>query len=165
MTVTIESETEVTFDFEYEQTAREVIAQAMDSEEFHYEAEVNLLLVDNDIIHELNLEHRGIDRATDVLSFPMLDYQEAGDFSAIGEEQEWNCNPDTGEILLGDIIISVPKVLEQAKEYGHSPKREFAFLITHSMLHLFGYDHMEPEEAAIMENKQEKILEVLGISR
>ena len=98
-------------------------------------------------------------------SFPMLDYQEAGDFSAIGEEQEWNCNPDTGEILLGDIIISVPKVLEQAKEYGHSPKREFAFLITHSMLHLFGYDHMEPEEAAIMENKQEKILEVLGISR
>ena len=75
------------------------------------------------------------------------------------------CNPDTGEILLGDIIISVPKVLEQAKEYGHSPKREFAFLITHSMLHLFGYDHMEPEEAAIMENKQEKILEVLGISR
>ena len=163
MTVTIESETEVPFDFEYEQTAREVIAQAMDSEEFPYEAEVNLLLVDNDI--ELNLEHRGIDRATDVLSFPMLDYQEAGDFSAIGEEQEWNCNPDTGEILLGDIIISVPKVLEQAKEYGHSPKREFAFLITHSMLHLFGYDHMEPEEAAIMENKQEKILEVLGISR
>ena len=155
MTVTIESETEVPFDFEYEQTAREVIAQAMDSEEFPYEAEVNLL----------NLEHRGIDRATDVLSFPMLDYQEAGDFSAIGEEQEWNCNPDTGEILLGDIIISVPKVLEQAKEYGHSPKREFAFLITHSMLHLFGYDHMEPEEAAIMENKQEKILEVLGISR
>ena len=116
MTVTIESETEVPFDFEYEQTAREVIAQAMDSEEFPYEAEVNLLLVDNDIIHELNLEHRGIDRATDVLSFPMLDYQEAGDFSAIGEEQEWNCNPDTGEILLGDIIISVPKVLEQAKE-------------------------------------------------
>ena len=115
MTVTIESETEVPFDFEYEQTAREVIAQAMDSEEFPYEAEVNLLLVDNEIIHELNLEHRGIDRATDVLSFPMLDYQEAGDFSAIGEEQEWNCNPDTGEILLGDIIISVPKVLEQAK--------------------------------------------------
>ena len=75
MTVTIESETEVPFDFEYEQTAREVIAQAMDSEEFPYEAEVNLLLVDNDIIHELNLEHRGIDRATDVLSFPMLDYQ------------------------------------------------------------------------------------------
>ena len=67
MTVTIESETEVPFDFEYEQTAREVIAQAMDSEEFPYEAEVNLLLVDNDIIHELNLEHRGIDRATDVL--------------------------------------------------------------------------------------------------
>lgn len=165
MTVTIESETEVNFDFDYKQTAEEVIAQAIESEQFPYEAEVNLLLVDNDTIHELNLEHRGIDRATDVLSFPMLDYKEAGDFSDIGDEQEWNSNPDTGEILLGDIIISVPKALEQAEEYGHSPKREFAFLITHSMLHLFGYDHMEPEEAAIMENKQENILEVLGISR
>ena len=165
MTVTIESETEVPFDFEYEQTAREVIAQAMDSEEFPYEAEVNLLLVDNDIIHELNLEHRGIDRATDVLSFPMLDYQEAGDFSAIGEEQEWNCNPDTGEILLGDIIISVDKVKEQAKSYGHSEKREYAFLILHSMLHLFGYDHMTPEEAAIMEGKQTEILNEMNILR
>ena len=165
MTISIEYEAERKLDLPYEEIIHDMVLAALDYEGCPYEAEVNLLLVDNDIIHELNLEHRGIDRATDVLSFPMLDYQEAGDFSAIGEEQEWNCNPDTGEILLGDIIISVPKVLEQAKEYGHSPKREFAFLITHSMLHLFGYDHMEPEEAAIMENKQEKILEVLGISR
>ena len=165
MTISIEYEAEKVLDLPYREIIEDTVLAALDYEGCPYEAEVNLLLVDNDIIHELNLEHRGIDRATDVLSFPMLDYQEAGDFSAIGEEQEWNCNPDTGEILLGDIIISVPKVLEQAKEYGHSPKREFAFLITHSMLHLFGYDHMEPEEAAIMENKQEKILEVLGISR
>ena len=165
MSLYLEEEGEIILPVDTEEIARCVVCAVLEDVNCPYEAEVNLLLVDNDIIHELNLEHRGIDRATDVLSFPMLDYQEAGDFSAIGEEQEWNCNPDTGEILLGDIIISVPKVLEQAKEYGHSPKREFAFLITHSMLHLFGYDHMEPEEAAIMENKQEKILEVLGISR
>ena len=165
MTINIICETAPGFSFHYKKLAKDVIVQSLDTEGFPYEAEVNLTLVDKDRIHEINRVMRQIDRPTDVLSFPMLDYQEAGDFSAIGEEQEWNCNPDTGEILLGDIIISVPKVLEQAKEYGHSPKREFAFLITHSMLHLFGYDHMEPEEAAIMENKQEKILEVLGISR
>ena len=133
---------------------------------FPYEAEVNLLLVDNDIIHELNLEHRGIDRATDVLSFPMLDYQEAGDFFQLSERNRNGTAILTrGRFFLGDIIISVPKVLEQAKRIRTQSEKGICFLITHSMLHLFGYDHMEPEEAAIMENKQEKILEVLGISR
>ena len=130
MTVTIESETEVPFDFEYEQTAREVIAQAMDSEEFPYEAEVNLLLVDNDIIHELNLEHRGIDRATDVLSFPMIEYAEPADFDGVEDQFDDCVNPDTEEVLLGDIVICVERVYEQAEEYGHSVKREYAFLIT-----------------------------------
>ena len=74
-------------------------------------------------------------------------------------------NPDTGEAILGDIIISVDKVREQAEEYGHSELREFAFLITHSMLHLFGYDHMEPEEAKVMEDKQRQILDELSITR
>lgn len=165
MTVTLESEVEVSFDFEYEKTAREVISRAIESEEFPYEAEVNLLLVDNEAIQEINRTYREIDRATDVLSFPMIAYETSGDFSKAEGEAGENIDPDTGEILLGDIIISVPKVFEQAQEYGHSPKREFAFLITHSMLHLFGYDHMEPEEAAIMENKQRKILDSLGITR
>ena len=74
-------------------------------------------------------------------------------------------HPETGELLLGDIVISAEKVLEQAAEYGHSVKREYAFLIAHSMLHLSGYDHMEPEEAAVMEQKQREILETLGITR
>lgn len=165
MTVTIEHEVEVPFDFAYEQVAREVIDCAMETEAFPYEAEVNLLLVDNETIAQMNREYREIDRPTDVLSFPMLEYESPGDFSAVEGEYGENTNPDTGEIILGDIIISVDKVLEQAKEYGHSPKREFAFLITHSMLHLFGYDHMEPQEAAIMENKQRKILDSLGITR
>ena len=154
MTVTIESETEVPFDFEYEQTARSHCT-GNGFGGFPYEAEVNLLLVDNDIIHELNLEHPGVAGQLICYSFPMLVPQEAEDFSAIGEEQEWNCNPDTGEILLGDIIISVPKVLEQAKVHGHSPK-EKCFLITHSIYHLFGYVVWRRKKRTIMENKREK---------
>ena len=95
----------------------------------------------------------------------MLSYEKAGDFSFLEEESEDDFNPDTGEVMLGDIIISVDKVLEQAQSYGHSPKREFAFLIVHSMLHLFGYDHMEADEAAVMEEHQRKILDALGITR
>ena len=109
--------------------------------------------------------HRGIDSVTDVLSFPMLSYEKAGDFSFLSEENECDFNPDTGEVILGDIIISVDKVKEQAGEYGHSESREFAFLITHSMLHLFGYDHIEEEDDKIMEPLQEKILNELNIYR
>ena len=120
---------------------------------------------DNEEIHRINLEYRQIDRPTDVLSFPMLSYEKAGDFSFLEEESEDDFNPDTGEVMLGDIIISVDKVLEQAQSYGHSPKREFAFLIVHSMLHLFGYDHIDSKDAAIMEPKQKQILEEMHIVR
>ena len=74
-------------------------------------------------------------------------------------------DPETGELCLGDIVISIDKVYEQAQEYGHAPLREFAFLVAHSMLHLLGYDHMEPDEAEVMEAKQEEILTKLGITR
>lgn len=165
MTLTVEEEVEIPFDFDYKELAKTVIEQAMESEQFPYEAELNLMLVDNETIAQINADYRDIDRATDVLSFPMIEYETPGDFSKIEDAAEDNFNPDTGELILGDIIISVPKVLEQAEEYGHSIKREYAFLITHSMLHLFGYDHMEPEEAAIMEHKQRKILDDLQITR
>ena len=95
----------------------------------------------------------------------MLSYTTPGDFSFLEEENDDDFNPDTGEAILGDIIISVDKVKEQAKSYGHSEEREFAFLIVHSMLHLFGYDHMEPDEAAVMEAKQRQILEEMNITR
>jgi probable rRNA maturation factor len=126
---------------------------------------VNLTLTDNEGIHEINRMYRQIDAPTDVLSFPMLSYEQAGDFSALEEDYEDNFNPDTGEIMLGDIVISVDRVREQAAAYGHSERREFAFLIVHSMLHLFGYDHMTPEDAAVMEPKQRQILEEMNISR
>ena len=165
MTITIEEEPEVTFTFDYCKLAEEVITFALDEESFPYEAEVNLTLVDNDAIWEINREYRNIDRPTDVLSFPMLSYQTAGDFSDIEDDIEGNFNPDTGEVLLGDIIISIPKVFEQAEAYGHSVRREFAFLIVHSVLHLLGYDHMTPEDAAFMENKQKNILNAMNILR
>ncbi len=165
MTLNFEEEVTVPFDFEYESLAREVISFTLDHENFPYESEVNLTLTDNDGIHEINKMYRQIDRPTDVLSFPMLSYEAAGDFSKLEDDYDDNFNPDTGEIMLGDIVISVDKVLEQAESYGHTPRREYAFLIVHSMLHLFGYDHMTPEEAVQMEAKQRQILEEMNITR
>lgn len=165
MSLLIEKEVEVSFDFDYEALAQEVIQFTIEHEDFPYESEVNLTLTDNEGIHVINREYREIDRPTDVLSFPMLSYKNAGDFSALEDTYEDNFNPDTGEIMLGDIIISVDKVKEQAEAYGHSEKREYAFLIVHSMLHLFGYDHMTTEEAEVMEKKQNEILNEMNILR
>lgn len=165
MTILLEEETEVSFDFDYRALADEVISAACDAEKCPYEAEVNLTLADDEAIHAINREYRGIDRPTDVLSFPMLSYETPADFSHVEECVEENFNPDTGELLLGDIIISVNKVKEQAGSYGHSEKREYAFLILHSMLHLFGYDHETEEERELMEARQREILDDLGITR
>ena len=165
MSFFLEEEVEVDFDFDYRQIAEKVINYCIEREKFPYEAEINLTLTDNEGIHIINKEYRDIDRATDVLSFPMLSYETPGDFSFLMDENDDDFNPDTGEAILGDIIISVDKVREQAEEYGHSELREFAFFITHSMLHLFGYDHMEPEEAKVMEDKQRQILDELSITR
>lgn len=165
MTICIEAETEVTFPFDYKELANKVISYTMEREDFPFEAEINLTLVDEPTILQINQEYRQIDRSTDVLSFPMIEYEQAGDFSGIEEDVEDNFNPDTGEALLGDIVICVPKVYAQAEEFGHSVEREFAFLIVHSMLHLFGYDHMTPDEAAFMENKQREILNEMNILR
>ena len=165
MTINFEKEVNTNFDFDCEALAKDVITFTIDHEEFPYEAEVNLTLVDNEEIHTINREYRNIDRPTNVLSFPMLSYEAAGDFSKLEDDYDDNFNPDTGEILLGDIVISVDKVAEQAESYGHSQKREYAFLIVHSMLHLFGYDHMTPEEAADMEAKQRQILDEMNITR
>ncbi len=165
MSFYLEEECTVDFSFDYAALAEKVVDFCLTYEGFPYEAEVNLTLTDNDGIWAINKEHRQIDRPTDVLSFPMLSYETPGNFSFLEAENEDDFNPDTGEALLGDIVISVDKVKEQAAAYGHSEEREFAFLITHSMLHLFGYDHIEPEDAKVMEEKQRQILEELQILR
>lgn len=165
MSFILEEEVKVPFDFDYASLAEKVVNACLDYAKFPYEAEVNLTLTDNEGIHTINKEFRQIDRPTDVLSFPMLSYEVPGDFAFLDEEDCEDFNPDTGEALLGDIVISVEKVLEQAESFGHSIEREYAFLITHSMLHLFGYDHMTEEEASVMEGKQKEILNELNILR
>ena len=164
MTLYFEEEGELTLDIECEEIAKKVIEAALDYVGCPYEAEVNLMLTMNPQIHETNLEFRGIDRPTDVLSFPMLDYEIPGEFEFL-EERPDCFDPETGELALGDIMISKEKVVEQAEEYGHSILREYAFLIAHSMLHLTGYDHMEEDERMVMEQKQKEIMERLNILR
>ena len=165
MNLFMENETGGTFEFDPEAVARQVALQVLETEQCPYEVQINVLLTDNEGIHSYNKEYRGIDRETDVLSFPNLDFEAESDFGAVEENYADCFDPDSGELVLGDIIISVDKVREQAKSYGHSEKREFAFLIAHSMLHLCGYDHMEETEAKRMEEKQENVLQALGITR
>ena len=165
MTVTIEYEASEKLSLPYEEIIRDVVEESLDYLSCPYEAEVNVLLTDNEGIHQINLDTRGIDAPTDVLSFPMGDFEEPGDFSPLEEQPEDYFNPDTGELMLGDIVISVDKVMEQAEKYGHSQTRELAFLVAHSMLHLSGYDHMEEEERLQMEQMQREILERRGYRR
>ena len=150
---------------DYEKVINDIIDGALDFIECPYECEVNVLLTDYASIHEINNQQRNIDRPTDVLSFPLIDYKTPGDFSIVESAVSDYFNPESGELLLGDIVISIDKVYEQAREYNHSVHRELAFLVAHSMLHLFGYDHMEDEERILMENLQEKILTMKGYTR
>ncbi len=122
----------------------------------HSDFEVTVTLTDGETIRQINNEHRGIDSETDVLSFPLWDVRQ-------GEEPFEN--PDTGCIMLGDIVISLPRLKEQAEEYGHSQKREAAYLLIHGMLHLLGYDHMEENEKQEMRLKEEELLRELKITR
>ena len=165
MSLYIETEGDIDFPFDTREIAEMTVQAALEYIDCPYGAEVNLLITHDDEIHEMNREHRGIDRATDVLSFPMLEFENPGDFSGIDEEMPELFDPETGELMLGDIVISADKVRAQAEEYGHSPKREYAFLIAHSMLHLCGYDHMEDGERKEMEQKQREILEKINILR
>ncbi len=165
MTSYVENETEMIFPFDTRELLSKIMEQVMELEGCPYETSVNLLITDNEGIREYNRDYRNIDKETDVLSFPNLSFERAGDFS-FAEANEADCfDPDSGELLLGDIILSVDRIRDQAKEYGHSLLREFAFLTAHSMFHLCGYDHMEPGEAAVMEQKQEEVLLRLDITR
>lgn len=165
MTLLTEIETDIDLGLDIEKEANSIINFTLDYIKCPWECEINLTLTDNEGIHELNRQFRNIDRPTDVLSFPLVEYETPGEFDFLEDASEDNFNPDTGELLLGDIVISAEKVIEQATEYGHSIRREFCFLIVHSMLHLSGYDHMEDEERAVMEDLQKKILDSAGISR
>ncbi|MBH1941457.1 rRNA maturation RNase YbeY [Mobilitalea sibirica] len=152
-------------EFAYEEMIRKVIEACLDYEECPYEAEVSILITDNTVIREINNEFRGIDAPTDVLSFPTIEFLKAGGFNEIDENTGNYFHPDTGELLLGDIVISMEKAIQQAKDYGHSLEREIAFLTAHSMFHLMGYDHLTEDDSSIMEMKQGQVLNQLQILR
>lgn len=162
----IEIETEERIEDVFLDAARAVCLQALRQEACPMDAMVSLTLTGADQIREINRDFRGIDAATDVLSFPMLEFPEGpGDFSWI-EGNESDClDPESGCLVLGDIVLNMEQVHAQAEEYGHSLLREFSFLIAHSMLHLCGYDHMTEEEAAEMEEGQERVLSAIGLTR
>lgn len=134
---------------DYVRLAVEKVGELYDAED----AEVSITLTDNTHIHELNKTYRGIDRPTDVLSFALNE----------SDEPEILDGPEVD--VLGELVISVERAREQAMEYGHSLRREIAFLTVHGMLHLLGYDHMKEEERREMEEEQRYVMEQLGIPR
>lgn len=138
---------------------KKVCEKIMEIEECDFDAEISFTFTDNNGIHELNREYRNVDRPTDVLSFPMLEFE--GD-----DEIDAEFETENGLVMLGDIVISVERAKEQADEFNHSLRRELAFLTAHSMLHLLGYDHVDDEEGeAYMIKIQNEALNALGITR
>mgnify|MGYP000752515854 FL=1 len=143
----------IKLDFNAEELIEKCTEQALVEEEIDESAEVSVTFVDNEKIRALNAEHRGIDRETDVLSFPAF------------TDDGFEVNPENDAIILGDIVISLEKAKAQSEEYGHSMLRETAFLIAHSLFHLLGYDHETEAEEKEMFEKQENVLQRLGITR
>lgn len=123
---------------------------------------INLSFLDREDMHELNLQTRNVDRATDVLSYPLL----LGESNIFDDKHfPYDVNYDTGELCVGDIVICEDVALEQSKEYGHSYERELFYLFTHGVLHVLGYDHMVEEEKVVMRAREEEILNFMGIGR
>ena len=158
MAVDIENPSGCRFQFHYKVVIQKAINAVLEDLDIPKELDVNVLIVSPEEIRRINRETRDIDKVTDVLSFPYFEYQEAGVF----DRSQYD---PAEEEILGDIVVCGEKILSQAEEYGHSQKRELAFLIVHSMLHLTGYDHMEKKDAALMEEQQKRIMELIGISR
>ena len=164
MELYFEDECSIDLQLNYIQKAKEVIEAVLRLEGVPYEVEIELLLTDNSSIRVYNKEHRDIDTPTDVLSFPMIEFVEIGQYDFLEKNDSW-FNPENGFLPLGTIILSKEKVISQSKEYEHSIEREYAFLIAHSMLHLLGYDHIDNDERLRMEKRQREILDSLGITR
>ena len=145
---------------------KKVILYALKEEEVEVPTEISLVFVDNEEIREINNDTRNIDRETDVLSFPMLDYEDKKVFKEMYKNYDFDVTYKDGEdIVLGDIVLSLEKALEQSKEYNHSFQREASYLVVHSVLHLLGYDHMVEEDKTVMRRREEEILEKLNITR
>jgi probable rRNA maturation factor len=141
------------------------IKYSLKHEGFEKAVEVSVVLTDNEGICEINKQYRNIDSPTDVLSFPMLDFEEGYAIEGDVETDIEDINPENGDVVLGDIVISLERAFEQSIEFGHSFHREIAFLTVHSVLHLLGYDHIKDEDRIIMREKEETILSGLELTR
>ncbi len=160
MTHLIDCEVDIDWEFDHLELYERAVDASLDAEGCPYEVTVSLLITDDEGIRAINKENRQIDAATDVLSFPMIEYDRPSDFSEL-ETKGDNFDPETGELVLGDIVLSKDRIEAQAKEYGHSLEREYTFLIVHSMLHLCGYDHIEDNDRILMEERQKVIMQSL----
>ena len=144
----------------------EVCDFVLKEEEMIHPYQISLLFVDNEEIKEINNETRGINKATDVLSFPMLDFEEKMVYKDMNLDFNFDETfKDGEELILGDMVLSLERALEQSKEYGHSYEREVSYLVVHSILHLLGYDHMVEDEKVKMRKREEEILNKLKITR
>ena len=142
----------------YEEIIKKVVEQCFKEENMEdSKLYISITLTTPEHIHEINKQYRNVDRATDVLSFPMFEKEEIDNKIAKHDFEH--------EDVLGDIVISIEKVEEQAKEYGHSFEREFAYMLVHGFYHLMGYDHIEDDDKVIMRKKEEIVLNKLGITR
>jgi len=165
MSFYVDYEKQVDWKFDIEEQLRAVAEETLEHEKCPFEVSINLLITDNEAIRKVNKEQRRIDSATDVLSFPMIDFRKPSDFADDSVITQDCFDPDSGELVLGDIVLSADKVEEQAIMFGHTILREFSFLIAHSVLHLLGYDHLSREEEVVMESNQKDILSALHIER
>ena len=161
MTYLFDSEIDISWDFDYRALYERSVETVLDMENCPYEVCVSLLITDDTGICDINYEMRNINSPTDVLSFPMTELPAPSDFSEAEDHPDY-FDPESGELLLGDIVISAGRAEAQAEEYGHDIQREFSFLIVHSMLHLCGYDHMEDTDRTLMEERQKIIMERLS---
>lgn len=137
---------------------QKVVDTALEHEGFNKKTEVSVLFVDNDQIKEINNDFRQIDSPTDVLSFPMLNFEGGKVIESVGDSY-------LGTVVLGDIVLSLERAAAQAEDYGHSYEREVGFLVCHSVLHLLGYDHEDESEREVMRDKEESILEKINLTR
>lgn len=161
MTCLFDHEVDIDWDFDYVKLYESAVAVVLDEEKCPYETIVSLLVTNDEEICEINFENRNINEATDVLSFPMTEFTSPSAFDESEDHPDY-FDPESGELILGDIVISVDHVISQAEEYGHDIQREFAFLIVHSMLHLCGYDHIKDNDRILMEERQKIIMKKLS---
>jgi len=148
------------------QNVEKIIEYTLEKEQVNIKTEISVIFIDNDEIMKINGEQRGINKVTDVLSFPMLHYPKGKVYKEVYLGFNFGAEDlNDGELILGDVVISLEKAKEQSEEFGHSFFREVSYLTVHSILHLLGYDHMVDEDKAKMRPREEEILENFNIRR